>query len=124
MYNKRLAISILKQIEEALIRLKNRTSNIHSSDDFLESPESIEKLDAVCMLFIAVGESLKGLDKVTQKELLSSYPSIEWKKIMGFRDIIAHHYFDIDAEEIWWVLEHELNPLLDTIKEMIKEVDK
>lgn len=76
------------------------------------------------MLFIAVGESLKGLDKVTQKELLSSYPSIEWKKIMGFRDIIAHHYFDIDAEEIWWVLEHELNPLLDTIKEMIKEVDK
>lgn len=76
------------------------------------------------MLFIAVGESLKGLDKVTQKELLSSYPSIEWKKNMGFRDIIAHHYFDIDAEEIWWVLEHELNPLLDTIKEMIKEVDK
>lgn len=33
----------------------------------------------------------------------------ELEKVMGFRDVIAHHYFDIDAEEVWWVLENELS---------------
>lgn len=122
MYNKELALSVLMQIEEAIQRLKDRTQHIHSSDDFLDSPESLEKLDAVCMLFIAIGESLKSLDKITNRELLSTYPAIEWKKIMGFRDIIAHHYFDIDAEVIWWVLEYELTPLHCATKELITQL--
>ena len=31
-------------------------------------------------------------------------------------DIIAHHYFDIDAEEIFEVIHHELSPLLNSIQ--------
>ena len=68
------------------------------------------------MQFIAIGESLKGLDKVTNKELLVTDSSIPWKKVMGLRDIIAHHYFDVDAEEVWWIIEHELSPLLASSK--------
>lgn len=41
---------------------------------------------------------------------------------MGFRDIIVHHYFDIDAEEIFWICAHELSPLSAAIKSMIKEL--
>lgn len=33
--------------------------------------------------------------------LLDKYPAIEWKKIMGMRDILSHHYFDIDAEIVF-----------------------
>ncbi|KKB50035.1 MAG: DUF86 domain-containing protein [Parabacteroides gordonii] len=122
MYNKELVTSMLIQIEEALLRLKHRTVDIHCANDFLLSPERVEKLDAVCMLFIAIGESLKSLDKVTNKELLPLYPDIPWKKVMGFRDVIAHHYFDIDAEEVWWVLENELDPLIVVIKKMKEDI--
>lgn len=122
MYNKELAVSILTQIEDALLRLKLRTVDIHCANDFLLSPERMEKLDAACMLFIAIGESLKSLDKVTNKELFSLYPEIPWKKVMGFRDVIAHHYFDIDAEEVWWVLENELEPLLSVVKKIKQEI--
>lgn len=122
MYNTELATSILAQIEEALLRLKQRTADIHSANDFLLSPERMEKLDAACMLFIAIGESLKSLDKVTNKELLLRYPEIPWKKVIGFRDVIAHHYFDIDAEEVWWVLEYELEPLIAVIRKMKLEI--
>ena len=118
MYNRELTASILAQIEDALMRLKYRTADIHSANDFLLSPERVEKLDAVCMLFIAIGESLKSLDKVTNKELLPLYPEIPWKKVIGFRDVIAHHYFDIDAEEVWWVLDNELDPLIAAIDKM------
>lgn len=56
------------------------------------------------MLLIAIGESIKGIDKITNKELLPLYPEIDWKGVMGIRDIIAHHYFDLDAEIVYDVV--------------------
>lgn len=123
-YDKELTLYILRQIENAILQIQTRTSEIHSASDFLINPDRVEKLDAVCMQFIAIGESLKGLDKVTNKELLSTDPSIPWHKIMGLRDIIAHHYFDVDAEEIWWIIENELSPLLNSIRTFILNLSK
>ena len=36
------------------------------------------RLDAICMNLIALGEAVKGLDKITRGELLPGYPEIEW----------------------------------------------
>lgn len=121
-YDKELALYILRQIENAIQQIQTRTSAIHCAADFLISPERMEKLDAVCMQFIAIGESLKGLDKVTGRKLLHTDTSIPWKKIMGLRDIIAHHYFDVDADEIWWIIENELNPLLNSVRNFINKL--
>ena len=41
---------------------------------------------------------------------------------MGLRDIIAHHYFDVDAEVIWWIIENELPTLLTSIQHFIIEL--
>lgn len=119
-----IAQNILKQIEEAILKIQNRTSEIHSADDFLLTAGGMEKLDAACMLLIAIGESLKNLDKVTEKKLLTTDSSIPWSDVMGVRDIIAHHYFNIDAEEIWWIINQELTPLLNSIRSFIKVLDK
>lgn len=35
------------------------------------------------------------------------------------RDIISHHYFDVDAEEIFYVCENKIKPLAATIKKII-----
>ena len=80
----------LKNIEIAITRLQERTVQIHTADDFLLSPFGMEKLDAACMVLIALGECVKTLDKLTDKKLLPTYPSVEWKKVMGARDIMAH----------------------------------
>jgi len=82
----------------------------------------MEKLDSICMLFIAIGEALKNLDKITGGALLSQHSEIDWTGAIGFRDIIAHHYFDIDAEQVFWICAHELGPLSGAIKSMIKEL--
>lgn len=52
----------------------------------------MERLESTCMLLIAIGEGVKGVDKLTDKKLLSFYPEMDWKGVMGMRDIIAHHY--------------------------------
>ena len=121
-YNKELALHILRQIEKAILLIQSRTSEINSASDFQSSPQRVEKLDAVCMQFITIGESLKGLEKVTKNKLLITDPKVPWKKVMGLRDIIAHHYFDVDAEVIWWIIENELPTLLTSIQHFIIEL--
>lgn len=115
-----VALAILKQIDEAIERIKIRTKDIKNSNDFLLSEDGMEKLEATCMLLTAIGESLKNLDKVTNGELLPTYPSIPWKEVKGLRDIIVHHYFDIDPEEIWEIVDKEIEPLQSAIKYFIK----
>ena len=105
----------LKNIETAITRLQERTVQIHTADDFVLSPFGMEKLDAACMVIIAIGEAVKTLDKLTNKELLPTYPAIDWKKVMGTRDIIAHHYFEVDADAIFGIIKNDLVPLKKAI---------
>ena len=96
-----------------------RTRHISSVDDFYGSESGMILLDSVCMKLVAVGESIKNLDKITNKQLLINYPSINWKDIMGMRDIIVHHYFDIDATIVFATLRNEILPLYETIEVML-----
>ncbi len=57
----------LKNIETAITRLQERTVQIHTADDFLLSPFGMEKLDAACMVLIALGESIKTLENSPTK---------------------------------------------------------
>lgn len=117
-----VALTILNQIDDAIERIKQRTKDIKCSNEFLLSDDGMEKLEATCMLLTAIGESLKNLDKVTDGELLPTYPSIPWKEVKGLRDIIVHHYFDIDPEEIWEIVDKELEPLQCAIRYFIKNI--
>lgn len=123
MYDRSLVVSILEQISSSLDTVELRVSTITTVDDFADSLSGMEKLDSVCMQFIAIGESLKKIDKITQGKLLSNYPQIDWKGVIGFRDIIAHHYFDIDAEQVFWLCKYNLTPLSQTIKQIIKDIE-
>ena len=113
--NKQTALHILDRIEEAINTVQVRNKVIRKADDYLLSPEGKEKLDAACMVIEAIGESFKQLDKVTNNELLPLYPSIEWREVKGVRDVIAHHYFDIDANEIFTIVNNDLETLKDAI---------
>ena len=105
----------LKNIEMAITRLQERTVQIHTVDDFLLSPFGMEKLDAACMVIIALGEAVKTLDKLTNKELLPTYPAVDWKKVMGARDIMVHYYFEVDADEMFSIIKNDLEPLKKAI---------
>jgi len=102
MQDKELVQEVLRQIEEAAEKIINRFKPILQVNDFTDSPAGMEKMDAICMLLIVIGESLKNLDKITDAELLPRYPEVDWKKAKGMRDILTHHYSDINAEAIFY----------------------
>ncbi|MHC4707327.1 MAG: HepT-like ribonuclease domain-containing protein [Planctomycetota bacterium] len=123
MYDKKVVLEILQQIHEAAQRVIARFEPVAAVEDFTSSEDGMGRLDSICMVLIAIGESLKNIDKITDKSLLSQYPEIDWKGAMGMRDIITHHYFDVDAEEIFWVCTHQIRPLADTIAKIIRDLD-
>jgi uncharacterized protein with HEPN domain len=122
MYDKSLVIEILTQILNASKLVAQRFEVVESVDYFLASPEGLEKLDSICMQLIAIGESLKNIDKITNKTLLAQYPQVDWKGAKGIRDIISHHYFDLDAEEIFYVCDTKLDTLTTSIEKILHDL--
>lgn len=122
-YDKEIALDILRRVEYAIRQIVLRSAPYSCSDDFLSNSTGMVVLDSICMQFIAIGESLKGLDKVTGGTLLPTHPEIDRKNVKGLRDIIAHHYFDVDAEQVWWIVENEIEPLQMAVASMIKDLE-
>jgi uncharacterized protein with HEPN domain len=122
MYDRELVKEILNNISQSLKKIATRFKGVNSSDDFLVLPAGSEKLDSICMQLIVIGESLKNLDKITENKLLAKYPDIEWTKVKGLRDIISHHYFDVNEDAIFDICKNKIPPLADTINKMIKEL--
>lgn len=122
MYDKSLVADILTQIIDALEIVDERCSAINNVDDLTDTKEGQERLDGICMKLIAVGESLKNIDHITDRKLLSQYPEIEWKKVKGIRDFISHHYFDLDAEIIYGICKNNIAELLAVLKNIRKEI--
>lgn len=123
MYRNEHVLHLLQKIKQTLERIIKNSSEIESYQYYYTSPAGMERLESTCMLLIAIGESIKGIDKLTNKDLLSNYPNIDWKGAMGIRDIIAHHYFDLDAEIVYNVVKDNLPEMLRTINEIISFVE-
>jgi uncharacterized protein with HEPN domain len=122
MYDIALVCEILSQILTAARRIERRSALICTPDDFLDSEEGLDKLDAICMMVIAIGESLKNLDKITDGALLRKYPAIDWTGAKGARDILSHHYFDLNAEVVFDLCRKHIPELIVTIEKMIKDL--
>jgi uncharacterized protein with HEPN domain len=120
MYDKELAYELICLIIDNIETVRKRTVNINSSDDFTSSESGMILLDSVCMKLAAIGETIKNLDKATNRNLLNRYSQVNWKQAMGMRDIIVHHYFDVDAEVIYKTLKEDI-PLLRQVLNRIKD---
>jgi uncharacterized protein with HEPN domain len=47
------------------------------------------------------------------EELRAQAPGMEWRKIMGLRNILAHEYFGVSLPVVWDVVVNKLAELQD-----------
>ena len=124
MYDQALIFDIFQAIVSSMESLLRRFRAIRSSDDFVKDDEGREKLDGICMQLIAIGEALKQIDKLTGGELFSLYPSVDWKRAMGMRYMIAHHYFDIDQEVVYSVCKERIPEMKEVAEKILNDLSK
>jgi uncharacterized protein with HEPN domain len=117
-----MVLSTLEDIDMSIDMIVQRFRAIKTVDDFLVSAENIEKMDSIAMRLLAIGEGLKNIDKLTDGKLLIQYKSIEWKNIKGLRDVLSHHYFDINAEILFDICSTKVGELSKIIKQMKKDL--
>lgn len=101
-------------------------------DDILQAIKKIEKytkgltakelknndliIDAVVRNLEIIGEAVKNMPlRIKEK-----YPEIEWKKISGLRDILAHEYFGIDLEILWDIIKNKLPDLKTEVSRLLR----
>jgi uncharacterized protein with HEPN domain len=99
----------LESIIEAADRIIEYTSGFNSADDF---NNDYRNFDATMMNFVVIGEMA---DKISD-DFKKDHNNIEWIKIKGFRNIVAHDYFGIDAEEVWQIIKNKIPNLKTEIQ--------
>ena len=104
----------LQEIIFAINKIKTYSLPFQNGDDFYHDQKSF---DATMMQFVVIGEIISRLDA----EFKDSHSTIPWQKIKDFRNIIAHDYFGIDADEIWDIIQNKIIPLQAKIEQILNE---
>jgi uncharacterized protein with HEPN domain len=104
----------LEAINEAANKIFDYSSEFSSADEFLED---VKSFDAVMMNFVIIGEMV---DKISG-DLKKRNNQITWSKIKGFRNLVAHDYFGIDAEEVWQIIQEKLPTLKSQLEDIINQ---
>ncbi len=66
-----------------------------------------------------LGDLLKALSRIERHwpgVLANQFPQVDWKGAMGFRDVIAHQYFDLDEEQVLLICEQSLPEIAAAVR--------
>jgi uncharacterized protein with HEPN domain len=103
----------LLDIRSAIAKIRTYTSGMDRAA-FLADPKTV---DAVLHNLEIVGEAAKRVPP----RLRQLAPDIEWRKISGMRDLLAHVYFQVDLEIVWDVVAEKLGPLDRALERVIAQ---
>ena len=119
--NKMTTLELLEFILESIRVIKLRFIGIENSDDFLHDDDNLTKLDAILMRLQATGEAIRNLDKRDRKFLEKVASSEYWSKMIRMRDLISHHYTDLQADGVFEICQEHLIELEQNIQKL-KEI--
>ncbi|MDB9527031.1 DUF86 domain-containing protein [Oscillatoria sp. CS-180] len=118
MYERSLLPELFLETEEAIRRIERRFSDINSPADFLANNAGLDRSDAIAMMLIAIGENIQRITKRIDPGFFTEHPEINWEGIKSIRNLLAHDYFNIDAEEIYHICDHEIGLLKQAIQQI------
>lgn len=112
--DKKNTTELLEYILSSIALIEKRFAAIGFSGDFLKDDDGLEKLDSISMRLQTIGEAVKNILK-TDPQALGGDNTEYWSNIVKLREIISHHYIDINAEIIYDICSEELAQLKNKI---------
>ena len=92
----------LQHIQECLERIEQYTAQGHSA--FLAST-LIQ--DGVIRNLQTLGQSVLKLSE----SLKAAHPEVDWKSIVGLRNVLVHDYLGVSVVRVWEIVERDLPDL-------------
>ena len=88
--------------------------------DELEFFRNTTVQDAVIRRLEIIGEATKNLPK----SFRDKHPEIQWRKVAGLRDVIAHEYFGLSLKLIWKIVQNNIPELRAQISKILESLEK
>ena len=66
-----------------------------------------------------IGEACRALPD----EFQAQYTGVPWADIIAMRNILVHHYFGIDTEAVWSVVERDIPDLKLNIQAILRDLE-
>lgn len=73
------------------------------------------------MQLIAIGETLKKMDKHVPPNFFARHPEVDWKGAKGMRDILSHEYFSLDIAKVFGAAKERIPELLEAVRALRNE---
>lgn len=70
--------------------------------------------NAITMPILQIGELAKNLSE----EFIAAHNSIAWRAVIRTRDFFAHHYWDIEYENVWNTSREDIEKLKDYLLQL------
>jgi len=122
--HKRSLKELLDFIEESIMLIRKRFEPIRTPDDFLHDDDMLARFDSIVLRIQTIGEALKNIDKHYHGFLEKAAPSLYWSQIIKLRDLISHHYVDLDADVIYMICNEKLDELDTHVQMLLQTVDE
>ena len=104
----------LQHIHDAIKEINSYTANI-----------SFEEFQSNSMMIYASVKQLEiigeAASKIT-KHFMKLYSEIEWREIIGLRNLLVHEYFGIDEEIIWGIIDKDLPDLQIKVDKILEQL--
>jgi uncharacterized protein with HEPN domain len=105
----------LDDIQESAGKILEYTRGLNF-DAFLQDTKTF---DAVVLNLQIIGEAAKHVpDSIKDK-----YPAVDWRRIAGLRDVIAHGYFSLNEHVLWDLVENRVPELLEQVRHILASED-
>ena len=100
---------------DAIAQIQAYTGQVSDADQFFDNRLVF---DATLMNFVLLGEMAARISEPVR----TRYPQIAWPKIKAFRNLVAHEYLGIDAEEVWQIVHEDIPPLCEGIQRAVNSL--
>jgi uncharacterized protein with HEPN domain len=71
--------------------------------------------DAVIRNLEVIGEAAKNLPD----DVIAKAPEVEWRKVRGMRDVLAHGYFGLNTKVVWSTATTKLDALETAVRGLL-----
>ncbi|WP_297505127.1 DUF86 domain-containing protein [Thermococcus sp.] len=110
--SKRDPCLFMNDILEAIGRIEEYTSG-YTFETFINDKKTV---DAVLRNLEIIGEAARNIpDEVRER-----YPSVPWRRIVGLRNVVIHHYFGVDLSVVWVIVSSQLEELKEEIEKIVE----
>ena len=104
----------LQHIQDAILEIVSYTKDI-----------SFNEFQANSMILFASIKQLEIIGEAANKiteNFQNSYKEIDWRSIIGLRNLLVHEYFGIDEEIVWGIIKKDIPKLQKEIKQILEQI--